>query len=117
VAGYSGYPQSRRGEKMKHTDTPWKEDLEACVNEIKLVGANGDYVCTIETEGNFDEPSGINNSANAEFIVRCCNSHDELVKALRDLLYLFDVGNMENEPDEPEQVRAKKVLVNAEKTP
>ena len=40
-------------------------------------------------------PYGVNHIARAEFIVKACNCHDELVKALQDAL-----KNMQSEPVE-----------------
>ncbi len=34
--------------------------------------------------------------ANAELIVRACNSHDELLEALKRLVLAFDVGDMKH---------------------
>ncbi len=57
---------------VEHTPTPW--ELRGAAT---LRGANGDYVATLENNGR--------RAANAAFIIRACNSFDELVAALDGL--------------------------------
>jgi len=93
--------------KHSHTATPWVYPTGSVTVRTKVGSI---HLCNMSNGVPLKEQE-----ANAEFIVRAVNAHDELVKAIKDLLYLFDIGNMEDEPDEPEQVRAKKVLAKAEK--
>jgi|AntAceMinimDraft_17_1070374.scaffolds.fasta_scaffold358917_1 hypothetical protein len=74
---------------MKHTKLPWNNDN---VNVIKRIyNDTQDRRCTqfiaqlITTSGHEDETQ-----CNGEFITRACNNHEKLVKALRDMLYIFD---------------------------
>ncbi len=73
---------------MKHTDLPWTTDEETG-NET-ILGANGILVadCCI----NVFKPhrTTAENQANAIFIVRACNCHEELLEAAKELLRSFD---------------------------
>jgi len=65
----------------KHTPGPW-EDCPDFYNGgdhyIWPVGANGVQIATVHDNSQVD--------ANAAFIVRACNAHEELVEALRELI-------------------------------
>lgn len=77
-----------------HTPTPWTLIDNGKYLEIKVpwdgrVVANKfspSVVDMIAYEGN----DGINGRANAEFIVRACNSHAQLVEALKSALAVID---------------------------
>lgn len=61
---------------MTHTATPW------FLNGFDIAAAdhkNGHQVTICKISGNMD--------CNAAFIVRACNAHDDLVKALEDIIY------------------------------
>ncbi len=60
---------------MEHTKTPWIAKSQGC-NVYALT--SGDIVIALFHRG--DKPG--QNKANAEFIVKAVNSHDELVAAL-----------------------------------
>ena len=64
---------------MNHTPTPYKIGYHA--HDGIRIEVNG---CSIANVW------GKNNEANAEFIVRACNSHDELVGALEEINTIFD---------------------------
>ena len=64
-------------EKSKHTPTPWKANKWAPGWEISAPESH--YTVCRLTDCNNEE-------ANAAFIVRACNSHDELLEALKGLL-------------------------------
>lgn len=57
---------------MKHTDTPWI--IKECEDKALFIVHNSSTICALRDK------------VNAEFIVKCCNSHDKLVEALKDLL-------------------------------
>lgn len=65
--------------EQKHTSTPW--DLSCHTHDGQQLIEIGTATTTIAiiTEG---EESWIEDRANAAFIVRACNAHDELVEAL-----------------------------------
>ena len=63
-----------------HTQTPWKLDLGLGAPEI--VG-NGRRIARVLYEGGSEDNEV---EVNAQFIVRACNSHEELVDALTNLL-------------------------------
>jgi len=69
--------------EAKHTATPWKEPVRS---------GSGNYF--IYAEGREQPICGVSfhddGGANAEFIVRACNSHDALVSALRNLYEAID---------------------------
>ncbi len=67
---------------MEHTPTPWRIDDEGniCAND----GADFRWVA---------EPRG-RSKANAAFIVKACNAHDGLVKALRAVDGMFERSRM-----------------------
>lgn len=67
---------------MSHTPTPWK-----LINEKTIVGLDHPrqgYVADVNLHRSNDqqEPDG---DANAAHIVRCVNSHDALIEALRTI--------------------------------
>jgi hypothetical protein len=69
----------------QHGPTPFK--FGNTMSEQRMVlDAKGKYVCNVQIHqtprsfGLFDEPQ---REANAAFIVRACNSHEQLVAALR----------------------------------
>ncbi len=71
---------------MKHTPTPWEiapapDDAESLdiVSEYKVegFGPSANWIAGCDLQGDPEE-----NRANAEFIVRACNSHEELLEAL-----------------------------------
>lgn len=68
--------------EAKHTATPWKI---AGASGTAVYGATGNMVAAIygdDPQCRADERM----IANAAFIVRACNAHDDLVKALQGLI-------------------------------
>ena len=66
----------------KHTPTPWTADLGGCITSSGLpivTGRNGALLATLAMNGH-------KGAANADFIVRAVNAHDELVAALRRMM-------------------------------
>ena len=69
----------------EHTDLPWK--LEECdLHEekhidIRMVDADFLVACISDIT-----------KANAEYIVRACNSHDDLLAACKAMITDFDLG-------------------------
>lgn len=79
-------------QKIEHTQGPWI--LEICGN---IVGADGNRLVA-NTNGystNYDVEKRVEESkANAEFIVRACNSHYELLEALEIMLSVqYPIGD------------------------
>ena len=73
---------------MKHTPTPW----EICNNYIKKVGgaviattARNNAMCRYEAE-----PGSLADAANAAFIVRTVNNHEQLIDAIKLLLNAYE---------------------------
>ena len=74
-----------REAKMKHTPVPWKVDEQY---KADVQTADGKLeICTtsksVLLEGN--TPSRAETLANAAFIVRACNCHDELLAAFKKI--------------------------------
>lgn len=61
--------------EAKHTATPWRKELLGD-GTVNVFGSDG-YVCDMRSD---DERA----HADADLIVRACNAHDDLVKALED---------------------------------
>lgn len=72
---------------MKHTKTPWRVgELNATGIEIKhddnTPGANSLVIARVTARQTWLSEA----EANAAFIVRACNGHDDLVKALKEIV-------------------------------
>jgi hypothetical protein len=65
----------------QHTPTPWMLDPHFVLRD-----ADGEWVTRLNTSRRHDNKHDPEAEANAEFIVRCVNAHDELVAALRDII-------------------------------
>lgn len=63
-----------------HTALPWKAKPSAVYESV--YAEDGDLICFASMRPNA--------KANAAFIARACNAHDDLVKALRDLCNAVD---------------------------
>ena len=92
-----------------HTPTPWYFD--------ELRGNDGmGYVCgpadeVITHHGDHSLSQGIN-QANAAFIVRACNAHEELVEAARTTVRVAEAGPV-IERNKPHYVKARAALAQA----
>lgn len=63
----------------KHTPAPWRVEKFYMKDPIVITSHNGD-ICLSSQSDDMDDV------ANAEHIVRCVNSHDALVEALKDAM-------------------------------
>lgn len=72
-----------------HTPGPWEIDVTIYEHMCAGIRQVGGDTAPIAQVWRTDDRTGY---ANAEFIVRACNSHDALVEALRGLLDQFDAG-------------------------
>lgn len=73
----------------KHTPTPWRRYAAN-----KVVAGDADFVADTAFRDR-DEPAVVSveiSNANAAFIVRACNAHDELVSVLGRMLRAHDSG-------------------------
>ena len=71
---------------MKHTETPWESEPGDGDNEAYLVtGPGGCLIAVVNDEG---QPQ--DNEANAAFIVKACNLHEELVEAAEAAIESMD---------------------------
>lgn len=72
--------------KTEHTPGPWFYDN----GYIAHKDVDGDYaICEMHTAWDFKE-----RDANAEFIVRACNSHYELLESCKKLMAYIDNGTL-----------------------
>ena len=69
----------------EHTKLPWRIERVSRFGEYDVLGANGEQVAACYITDGADEPEEYPSEANAAFIVKSCNAHDTLVKALNDL--------------------------------
>lgn len=67
--------------KTQHTPTPWHLS-EPPLKENFIYDEDGLLIADVN---GFFKREAAENSANADFIVRACNAHDELVEALENL--------------------------------
>ena len=71
---------------MNHTPTPWYRADNLFAKKATILSRQpemGTHVLTMNT-------NGLNWEANAAFIIRCCNSHADLVAALESLVTAWD---------------------------
>ena len=109
---------------MKHTPTPWSEVwaqyiIPANHQDRKIGGSTNSkqdreefahVICKMERNRNHftaDEAT-----ANAEFIVRACNSHNQLVESVKALLGCMSLAGWE---DDYVAVQARAALASAER--
>lgn len=64
----------------KHTPTPWTLNAE----REKIEDADGEFVTRLSLSRYHDDRTDPIAEANAAFIVRCVNAHDDLVRELRE---------------------------------
>lgn len=97
---------------MNHTPTPWQ--LEQGNEHCKLFSATGPtgwkFIGEIQTGLACDT----HYRNDAEFILRACNAHDELVDVLETCLAYVDCGSPRSESDMVEQ-SIRKALAKAKK--
>lgn len=66
--------------ETKHTPTPWRADYSGPASRA-VEGPGGELIAL----GAMQSEDGDTDEANVAFIVRACNAHDALVKALANL--------------------------------
>jgi hypothetical protein len=77
----------------KHTPTPWRTEYSEHMNDYE----NEDWViysgdtCICST--NYYSTPGIEREEDAKFIIRACNSHDDLVAALEKAKEVLEDGD------------------------
>lgn len=90
--------------EAKHTATPWHLVDNDMYFEIvvpwKSSPENIDRYCPNICSVSYEDNDGIVGKPNAEFIVRACNAHDELVKALRAYVIAHEYLPDDAEPTE-----------------
>ena len=73
----------------EHTKLPWRIERVSRFGEYDVLGANGEQVAACYVTDGADEPEEYPSEANAAFIVKACNAHEALVKALQDLSKMY----------------------------
>lgn len=84
---------------QQHTPLPWKFGNTGTDQVMILGGKNGDYVCSVQIQqmggGVISEAMEPRRRANAKFILRACNAHDDLLNvAIRAETMLPMIGNI-----------------------
>lgn len=74
--------------EAKHAATPWRVFNNGSPDSVDIDADDNGLIVTVATVG----------KANAEFIVRACNAHDELVKALKLTLSGLESGSVKSTP-------------------
>ena len=88
---------------MEHTATPWRSDVDN-------IYSGGYYIAKI-VHGGTDKAIKVD----AEFVVRACNAHDELLEALKGLIALLeDDGSYSAHEYEQEMLIAEHAIAKAE---
>jgi len=79
--------------ESKHTETPWKYSDAYYETQVDIRDEGGRRIAVVVT----DYPMmTCRMEANAHFIVRACNCHDELLEALEDLVSDWEItGELE----------------------
>lgn len=93
--------------EVKHTPTPWKASLRFQNN------LPNDYVITDGKWGGIAIASS-DNEANAAFIVRAVNSHEELLTALKIAVFELSVKSGDKNRIKNAVDRAKQAIIKAE---
>lgn len=96
----------------QHTPTPWKIE-ESCGDIISIGGISS----TASANDDTDLRCWLDvTRSDAEFVVRACNAHEELISALRetlDALYNETDGEKDSEWIKEVKLNAKKALEKA----
>jgi len=95
--------------KTEHTATPWHLSKARNSGQTVVMGAGPWPVAELDPDVGYrvDEAQ-----ATAEFIVRACNAHDDLVKALENITYVAEHGDASAEGD-PHETALATVLAKA----
>ena len=97
-----------KGGAMKHTPTPWKQGVnypERIIGEHEIVA----FVNHPELDGKPNDRE----QANAEFIVRACNSHDELLEACKALVQNLEMEWLPNGYGQCDYPLSYRIIKNA----
>lgn len=86
-------------EQRAHTPTPWTRKG----SHIYFQAHPGGY--RFDLAEVFRDVGSQTAEANSAFIIRACNAHDGLVKALKDMLEPYDEGDPHGEPWQMAQAR------------
>lgn len=88
-------PMKSFGDGVKHTPTPWKTGGR--IGSLNIDAENGRGIATCGYTDTSDVTKSLaENVANAEFIVRACNSHDDLIHYLKRIAQIAEIRQNEN---------------------
>lgn len=95
---------------QKHTPTPWKTDGNEIWQEKPIIENKHFHICKVHGVCQTQV-----NKANASFIVRACNSHDELVEALKRThkALIHHIQPMNRNEDYLASLQAEKAIAKA----
>lgn len=79
-----------------HTPTPWKYQRQ--IESDFISGRNHPTYPIYTNGGKFGNPAEAKSEADAEFIVRACNSHDDLLAACSEAVEILSVYLPESLP-------------------
>ena len=97
---------------MKHTPLPWKKEIFNGELIVQDDDTNEYYVYICDCSSEF--MSQEEEEANAEFIVRACNSHYELLEACKRTVEMFDKNSTAMNELPYTYTRLKQVIAKAE---
>jgi len=81
--------QETTGGKMKHTPTPWIVSEHRATGENTLIRRASKRALVLASTSDCLINDG-EDETNADFIVRACNAHDELLEAVKNSLKYFN---------------------------
>lgn len=85
--------------KAKRTPRPWKRQAKTGLNRWRIVDAEGHQVADVNHYN-------IDAEGNAEFVVRACNAHDDLMLSLALMLSYMPKPESDIDPARAHSVRA-----------
>jgi hypothetical protein len=98
--------------RTTHTPGPWKVDPSTAFNEA-LISARGVEIGLLYCSDGADDETELPGIANAEFIVRACNAHDELVAALQMVQRVVEWDGSLPRPDDVPDAYAMETQIKA----
>lgn len=100
----------------KHTPTPWRYNEKYDQSDTLFFGSCGEKVIAFDA-GDYDtEATCTCSDADAAYIVKAVNMHDEIVRLLEDIELLVRINAPMTDEDHMHQ-RIKKLIAKAKDTP
>lgn len=96
----------------QHTPAPWREGTRG-PNNCPIIGARGLMIAMLTTGIDFQDEA----DANASFIVRACNNHDQLIFNLTMLLAYMPDPDVDCDLGRAHTVRKARAILAAASKP